>query len=107
MVTLRFDLVARNPDQTKANQDVQTKASKILALFSERKIAQNDVFASDHRSEPDYENPEEAALKRGKIIGYGVTRSFTAKIRDVTPSQNSWTQREIMGRAVRGCRAQE
>src|SRR6266404_4337170 len=37
MVTLRFDLVARNPDQNKANQEVQAKANKILALLKERK----------------------------------------------------------------------
>lgn len=30
LVTLRFDLVARNADQAKANQEVQTKAGKIL-----------------------------------------------------------------------------
>jgi uncharacterized protein YggE len=35
MVTLRFDLVARNPDQSKANQEVQARANKILALLNE------------------------------------------------------------------------
>lgn len=84
MVTLRFDLVARNPDQPKANQDVQTKANKILALLKERKIAENDVIAADIRSEPQYSNEEENSRKRGKIVGYKVTRSFAAKVRDMT-----------------------
>ena len=39
MVTLRFQLVARNADQAKANQEVQTKANKIFALLNEKKIA--------------------------------------------------------------------
>jgi uncharacterized protein YggE len=42
MVTLRFDLVARNPDQSKANQEVQSKANKIFALLKERKIGENE-----------------------------------------------------------------
>jgi uncharacterized protein YggE len=83
MVTLRFDVVARNPDQAKANQEVQAKANQILALLKERKIAENDVIAADLRSEPQYENEEQAGRKYGKIIGYAVTRSFTVRVRDV------------------------
>ena len=84
MVTLRFDLVARNPDQAKANQEVQAKANKIFALLSEWKIAENDVVAADLKSEPQYEKQEETGRKQGKLIGYAVTRSFTVKVRDVT-----------------------
>ncbi len=85
LVTLRFDLVARNADQAKANQEVQAKATKILALLDERKIAQNDVVATDLRSEPQYEREDEnSSAKRGRIIGYKVTRVFSAKIRDVS-----------------------
>jgi uncharacterized protein YggE len=84
MVTLRFDLVARNPDQPKANQEVQAKANKILALLKERKIAENDVIAADIRSEPQYSNEKENSFKQGKIVGYKVTRSFAVKVRDVT-----------------------
>lgn len=80
MVTLRFDLVARNADQSKANQEVQAKAAKILALLDERKIAQDDVIAADLKSEPQYDDDE----KRSKIVAYGVTRSFQVKIRDIT-----------------------
>jgi uncharacterized protein YggE len=84
MVTLRFDLVARNADQAKANQEVQTKANKIFALLKERKIGENDVIAADLKSEPQYQNEEGAGRKQGKIIGYSVTRSFAVKVRDVT-----------------------
>jgi uncharacterized protein YggE len=83
MVTLRFDLVARNVDQAKANQEVQAKANKIFGLLSERKIAENDVVASDIKSEPQFEEKEEYNRKRGKIIGYAVTRSFSVKVREV------------------------
>ena len=83
IVTLRFDLVARHADQMKANQEVQAKAARILALLDERKIAQNDVVATDLRSEPQYEREDEPESKRGKIIGYRVTRSFTAKVREI------------------------
>lgn len=83
MVVLRFDLAAQNADQAKANQEVQSKASKIFGLFNERKIVRNDVVATDLRSEAEYENPEESARKRGKVIGYVVIRSFTVTVRDV------------------------
>lgn len=83
IVTLRFDLVARHADQTKANGEVQAKAARILALLDERKIAQNDVVATNLTSEPQYEREDEPESKRGKIIGYRVARSFTAKVREV------------------------
>jgi uncharacterized protein YggE len=84
MVTLRFDVVARNPDQAKANQEVQAKANKIFALLKERKIAENDVVATDLKSEPQYENDERSGQKPGKIIGFAVTRFFSVRVRDVT-----------------------
>jgi uncharacterized protein YggE len=83
VVTLRFDLAARNPDQAKANQEVQAKANKIFALLTERKIAENDVIAADLKSEPLYEKQEETGRKEGKIVGYAVTRSFTVKVRAI------------------------
>src|SRR5205823_1815656 len=82
--TLRFDLVARNADQTKANQEVQTKANKVFALLKERKVGDNDVIAADLKSEPQYQNEEVSSRKQGKIVGYAVTRSFAVKVRDVT-----------------------
>lgn len=83
MVTLRFDLVARNPDQAKANQEVQAKANNIFALLKEQKIAENDVIASDLQSQPQYEE-RESGRRQEKVIGYAVTRSFSVKVRDVT-----------------------
>jgi uncharacterized protein YggE len=83
-VALRFDLVSRNADQAKANQEVQAKANKIFALLKERKIAENDVIAADLKSEPQYADEAKSRFKEGKIIGYSVTRSFAVKVRDVT-----------------------
>jgi len=83
MVTLRFDLVARSADQAKANQEVQAKAIKVLALLDEKKIAKTDAIASDLKSEPQYENEEDSSRKHGKIIGYSVTRTFSVKVRDI------------------------
>lgn len=83
-MTLRFDLVARNADQTKANAEVQAKASKILSLLDEKKVAQGDVIAEELKSEPEYEDDEASPRRRGKIVGFIITRSFEAKIRDVT-----------------------
>src|SRR5438132_1290983 len=85
MVTLRFDLVARNADQAKANQEVQSKATKIFGMLNGRKIEQSDVIAADLKSEPVYEHDEENSYrKRGKIVGHKVTRPFTVKDRDIT-----------------------
>jgi len=84
IVTLRFDLVARNADQAKANQEVQTKANKIFALLKERKVGDDDVIAADLKSEPQYAKEEESSRRQGKIIGYVVTRTFAVKVRDVT-----------------------
>jgi uncharacterized protein YggE len=50
MITLRFQLVGRAPQQPKANEQVQTTANKIFALIKDRKIADNDVIAQDIRS---------------------------------------------------------
>jgi uncharacterized protein YggE len=82
MVTLRFDLVARNADQAKANQEVQGKATKIFALLKERKIEDNDVIAADIKSEPQFEG-ETYAPKKGKLVGYSVRRTFAVKVRDL------------------------
>ncbi|HSH40321.1 MAG TPA: SIMPL domain-containing protein [Chthoniobacterales bacterium] len=79
LVTLRFDVVARNSDQAKANGEVQGKAAKILGMLNDRKIPQDDVIATDLRSEPQYADEE----KRGKIVGYAVTRSFSVKVREL------------------------
>ena len=82
LVALHFDVVARNPDQAKANQEVQTKAGKILALLNDKKISRSDVIAVDIKSEPQFES-DESGRKKGKIIGYTVTRRFEVKVRDL------------------------
>jgi uncharacterized protein YggE len=82
MVTLQFDLVARNPDQAKANQEVQAKASKVLALLNDKKIGRGDVIAADLTSEPEFES-EDTGRKKGKIIGYSVKRRFNVKVLDL------------------------
>jgi uncharacterized protein YggE len=84
MVTLRFDLVARNADEAKANQEVQGKATKVLALLDSRNIAATDVIAADLKSEPEYEETDNSTGKRGKLIDYKVTRSFSVRVRDIT-----------------------
>jgi uncharacterized protein YggE len=83
IVTLRFELVGRAPDQPKANADVQSKANKIFGLLKERKIEDNDVIADDLRSEPEYEQEEDSSRGHGKLIGYRVTRPFQIKVRDI------------------------
>lgn len=83
LIGLTFDLVARNADQSKANQEVQAKANKIFALLNERKIAKNDVTAGSVKSEPEFEG-DEYNHKKGKLIGYKVTRAFEVKLRDLT-----------------------
>ena len=75
---LRFDLVARAPEQPKANKEVQSKANKIFALLNDQKISQNDVIAEDIKSEAEFEQTESYS-RRGKLIGYVVIRAFTVK----------------------------
>jgi uncharacterized protein YggE len=82
IVTLNFEVVVRNPDQAKANQEVQTKAKKILGMLDARQIAQNDVIAAAIKSEPQFEETD-SGRKKGKLIGYTVTRQFEVKLRDV------------------------
>jgi uncharacterized protein YggE len=88
MMTLRFDLVGRASEQPKANEDVQMKANKIFALIKDRKVADNDVIAEDIVSEPEFEQGDEYSSKRGKIIGFKVTRRFQIKLRDLNAFPN-------------------
>lgn len=84
LVTLKFDLVGRAPDQPKANEDVQTKAIKIFALLKDHKIGDNDIIAEDLRSEPEFEQDENYSKSRGKLVGYKVTRPFQIRVRDIS-----------------------
>jgi hypothetical protein len=84
LISLHFDITGRNADQGKANQEVQAKAKKLFALFKEAKIEDRDVVAEGLASEPEFERDETDEKKRGKLIGYVVTRSFNVNIRDLT-----------------------
>ena len=83
IVTLRFELVARAPEQPKANQDVQARANKIVALLKSKKIGDDDIIAENLRSEPEFEQEERYPNTRGKLIGYKVSRPFQIKLRNV------------------------
>ena len=83
MVKLRFELVGHASDVQKANADVQARANKIFVLLKGRKIADNDVIAGDLSSSEEFEK-EENSKKRGKLIGYTATRSFSVDVRDFT-----------------------
>jgi uncharacterized protein YggE len=82
VVTLRFDLVGRNLDQARANQDVQAKATKVLALLNDKKIPRSDIIATDLTSEPEFET-DEAGRRKGKIIRRSVKRRFEVKVRNL------------------------
>jgi uncharacterized protein YggE len=84
IISLHFDITGRNADQGKANQEVQAKANRLFALFKEAKIEDRDVVAEGLASEPEFERDETDEKKRGKLIGYVVTRSFNVNIRDLT-----------------------
>jgi uncharacterized protein YggE len=75
-------VVARAADQQKANAEAQGKANKVLELTREKGIANDDVIAENLRSEPRFEN-DENYQKRGKLIGYTVTRPFIVKVRNI------------------------
>ena len=83
MVTLRFDVVGRAPDLPKANEYVQSSAIKIFGLLKSKKIAEKEVIAEGLRSEPQFEQ-EQIYPRRGKIIGYAVSRTFEVRVRDIT-----------------------
>lgn len=84
MVTIFCRVVAHNPDAAKANQEVQVKATKVLAMCDEKKIAKKDVAAQDIRSEPDYEENAKGEKNHYRILGYTVTRSINVTIRNLS-----------------------
>lgn len=83
MVTLRFNVIGRAPTERKANAEAQEKANKVFDLVKTGKITNDDVIAETVLSEPQFQS-EENYQRRGKIIGYTVTRPFQVKVRDVT-----------------------
>lgn len=83
VVTLRFDLSNTDLDQSKADKAVQAQSAKVLAFLKNKGIADSDVIASDISSEEEYDNNQEAPQRRGKLLGYKVTRPFNVRIRNV------------------------
>jgi uncharacterized protein YggE len=83
LVTLRFEIAARAPDEAKANREVQGKANKALSLLKEKEATDNDIVADSLRSEPEFDQQDKYGNTRGKLIGYKVSRFFEAKLRDV------------------------
>lgn len=83
MVELHFDVVTRGPDETKVNQDVQSKANKVLALLDSKKVPTDDVVAETLKSQPEFEQQDNSPPNRGRVSGYSVTRPFHVKIRDI------------------------
>lgn len=58
IITMGFSIEARNPDQAKANQEVQAKAKKVFALLKETGVEDRDVVAQDLSSDAEYERDE-------------------------------------------------
>ena len=83
MVILRFDVIGRAPTEPKANAEAQEKANKVFDLVKTAKIANDDMIAETVLSAPQFQN-EESYQRKGKIIGYTVTRPFEVKVRDIT-----------------------
>jgi uncharacterized protein YggE len=84
MVTIFCNVVAHNADPAKANQEAQLKATKVLGMCDDRKIAKRDVEAQDVRSEPEYEENAKGEKNRFKILGYTVTRPINVTIRNLS-----------------------
>ena len=82
-VTLKFELIGRAPDRAKANDDVQTRASKVFDMLAKRNIGKDDVIAEDLRTETEFEESEKGARNTQKVIGYTVRREFEVKVRDL------------------------
>ena len=74
LIYLNFRVEARNPERPKANEQVQAKAKKVFALLKDAKIPEWDIVVQDLSSEPKYESDDSDPKKRGKLIGYSVTR---------------------------------
>ena len=83
LVVLNFDIETHNPEQGKANQEVQAKAKRVFALLKQAKIEDRDIVAEDVESDAEYERDESDTAKRGRLMGYVVSRQFKITVRDV------------------------
>ncbi len=84
IISITFNIEGRNAEQGKANQEVQAKAKKVFQLLKEAKVEDRDIVAQDLQSSAEYERDEMDTRKRGKLIGFVVSRRFRIVIRDVT-----------------------
>jgi len=79
-VGLRFQVIGRNAERAKANEQVQASVNRVLALFKQANIADNDIVAEDLNSEPEYDQADD--VRRNKLIGYKVIRPIGVNVRD-------------------------
>src|SRR5690242_15975743 len=83
MVNIRFQVVGREVDHLKANEQLQTKSAKVLALLDSRKVDKGDLLAYGISSQPVFEQEQDTGRGHGKVIGYTVTRDFELRYRDM------------------------
>ncbi len=84
MVTLRFDISDLEAKQEAANASVQKQANQIFAILKASTISESDVIAGDLQSEAEYEEVESpSSSRRGKLLGYRVTRTFSVVVHDL------------------------
>ena len=83
VVNLSFKLAATDPDVSKANRAVQAQAQKVFALLKTTGLAEGDTIAAELESEREYEEDSETG-KRGKLMGYRVSRDFSVKVFDLS-----------------------
>jgi len=86
IVTLRFEIVCRAPNQPKANDQLQLGGTKVFGVLTENKITEPDVIAETIRTGPEFEQISGSYTYsggRGKLIGYFASRPFEVIVRDV------------------------
>jgi uncharacterized protein YggE len=83
MLTMKFNLVGSGEDLPKANEDAQSKATKVFAMLKSHKVADSDVVAKSIRTEPQFESDEKFGQRRDRLIGYKILRDFEIKLRDI------------------------
>src|SRR5436189_1560816 len=75
VVNLSFSLAATDLDAAKANRVVQAQAQKVFALLKATGLAEGDTIAADLASKAEYDENSDTG-KRGKLLGYRVSRDF-------------------------------
>ena len=84
ILTMKFNLVGTGQDLPKANENAQSKATKVFAMLKNYKVAETDVVAEEIRTEPQFESEEKFGLRRDKLVGYRILRDFKIRLRDIT-----------------------